>query len=100
MARGRRYTMCSWIGITGLANLRIDRWKSSKELRGWIKRKEKAPGWRSVRLGDRAILFEQGGGTAFAQVVLGRELLSITVSSPGATSKALSLAEEALPLLR
>jgi hypothetical protein len=98
---GRRYTSCAYKGAGGLATLRIDTWGSSRQLRDWVNRKSRAPGWGSARLGDAGIIFVHPGGNAvFVQLALGRQRLTISVHGFGARSAALRLANEAIPQVR
>jgi hypothetical protein len=56
--------------MEGIANLSIARWRSSKQLRRWIRQKGKAAGWRRLKQGDAGIVLEVGAHT-IVQVAVG-----------------------------
>jgi hypothetical protein len=99
VVNGHQDVWCVYKGMTGVVNMDIFRWRSSKELRKKLRSAESA-GWRRVHLGDTAIIFEPPQGGAFLSVALGRQQLYFAVSSTGATSKALQMAQIAIPLVR
>ena len=55
--KGRRYSNCSYKGMPGVANMDIERWRSSKQLRTFVKDQERA-GARHLNLGDRGAIAE------------------------------------------
>ena len=80
--QGRPYTLCSYTGTSGLGTLHIHRFRSSQDLRNWIRRKHRVAGWPYERIGDVAISFlAPGGKHAFLQFAIGRERFSLSVSS-------------------
>ena len=97
--KGRRYSSCSYAGGTGVANIDIERWGSSKQLRNFVKAQERSGG-RHVDIGDRGTLGEIEG-SAVVYVAVGRQKLVVLVSSTaGSTSIALQIAESAVPIIR
>jgi hypothetical protein len=66
--------------MEGIANLSIARWRSSKQLRRWIRQKGKAAGWRRLKQGDAGIVLEVGAHT-IVQVAVGRDQLFVEVSA-------------------
>ena len=97
---GRPYVSCGYRGMGGVAGLHIDRWRSSKQLRRWIRRKSKSPGWRTLKQGDAGVILEAGAHT-FIDMAVGRQKLSVEATAPGGgTSAALRIANEAVPLIR
>jgi hypothetical protein len=97
---GRPYVFCAYKGMEGVASLQIDRWRSSKQLRRWIRRKGKSPGWRTLKQGDAGVVLEAGTHT-FIDLAVGRQKLFVGVTAQGGgTSPALRIANEAVPLIR
>jgi hypothetical protein len=98
VTHGRPYTECAYKGFGGVGFLQIQRWSSSRQVRRWMARKAHSPGWRPVRFGDAALIFEAPvGGHVFVQVALGRQLLTVEATvEGGATSTALRLTEGAI----
>jgi hypothetical protein len=99
---GQRRSSCTYTGAQGLGILDIDRWRSSKQLRRWIRRKDDTVGWETVKLGDAAIQFENATCChTVVQVAVGRDRLTVQVNRDGggSTSQALRLAREAIELL-
>lgn len=99
--KGRPYASCSYGGRIGVATLDLERWRSSKQLRAFIKSEERVPGARRVDLGDGATMVAPNPNAVGIHVAVGRQKLAVVVAADaGGTSKSLQLAENAVPLVR
>ena len=99
--KGRPYVSCTYGGIAGVATLDIERWRSSKQLRDFIKSEERVPGAERVDLGDRAAMISPDPNALGLHIAVGRQKLALVVATDaGGRSKTLQLGENAVPLVR
>ena len=76
----------------------IERWRSSKQVRNFVREQERA-GARHLNQGDRGAIAEIGSHTVI-YVAIGRDKLVVQVTAPGSVSKALRITDAAVPHIR